>query len=95
MVGKHFFACVVCCEGENPRRYGEGEFGYLDIEPVTGDGEILSSQRIYLCEEHKKALLSVPEDQRWDEFQRLRFEAQDGGPREYFHPVDESEGRDD
>jgi hypothetical protein len=95
MVGRHLFECAICCEGDDPSRYGKGEFGYLDLEPVTGNGIILPPRRIYLCEKHKNALLAVPEDERWGKFQRLRFEEQDGGPQEYVHPVDESEAWDD
>lgn len=92
----HYFDCAVCCEGENPRRYGEGEFRRMKIElPDDYHGRTPPPRLLNLCHKHYEVLNSLVEWDRWEAFRRLCYEEQEGPEPEYVHPVDESEERDD
>lgn len=96
MVTKHLFDCAVCREGEAPQRYGEGEFRRMLVElPEDCHGIISPPRLLNLCHRHYEILSRLVVWERWDAFQRLCYEEQEGGPQEYVHPVDESEVWDD
>ncbi|HPL93023.1 MAG TPA: hypothetical protein PLB38_01945 [bacterium] len=67
---------------------------WVDL-PEDYHGHTPPPQRLNLCHKHYNVLAKLAAWDRWEAFRQLCYEEQEGGPREYFHPVDESEAYDD